>query len=634
MHYRQMVYIIFFFILRLMSAPHVYGSGDFITVFNTTYTVSDAGLATIDLKVSLINNEANTFAKEYRLTFSSDRINHVTAISNAGSAIPFTVSARDGQTVIDLTFDRPVVGKGKEQSFTIRFDDPDAIQNVGNVLEIMVPRLENSAAVDTYKVTLLVPLQFGNPAIVSPKTYVSSKDPVYTKLAFSGENLKNTGITALFGDRQIYTFSLNYHLQNKTITPLETQIALPPDTPYQKVFYESINPPPASMHSDSDGNWIANYTLDPQKEALVVAKGKIITYLKANPEFPQNSDSLSHYLTEQKYWPVNDPLIKSLASQYSTPMAIYSYLADTFKYDYQRIDNRSTSRVGAKIALEHPDQSLCLEFTDAFITLARSAGIPARLLTGYAYTENSRLRPLSLVQDVLHAWPEYYDFTKNSWQPVDPTWGSTTGGVDYFNSLDFNHLVFAIQGTYPDRPFPAGYYKLDGSTTKDIDITFSKSVPDDTISIKSAFEASPWTYYYLPAVSTVKLTNLSPQAVYNLPLSLSGSNLSLTSPASLPQITLLPYQQTVFPVKFRSIDSSKVPVLKVTINDQTQDYPIYRLPYSTIKTLGFIAASIMLVTISFIVIRFSRRLLVSRQKADRSLHRQSQKSSEAPEIIP
>ncbi len=54
--------------------------------------------------------------------------------------------------------------------------------------------------------------------------------------------------------------------------------------------------------------------------------------------------------------------------------------------------------------------------------------------------------PLSLIADVLHAWPEYYDQQQNVWVAIDPTWADTTGGIDYFSKLDLRHLTFAIQG--------------------------------------------------------------------------------------------------------------------------------------------------------------------------------------------
>ena len=94
-----------------------------------------------------------------------------------------------------------------------------------------------------------------------------------------------------------------------------------------------------------------------------------------------------------------------------------------------------------------------MEFTDLFITIARSAGIPAREVNGFAYTENPDIQPLSLVNDVLHAWPEYYDSEKGVWIPVDPTWGSTTGGVDYFSKLDLRHFTFVVHGKDSTKPY-------------------------------------------------------------------------------------------------------------------------------------------------------------------------------------
>ena len=112
--------------------------------------------------------------------------------------------------------------------------------------------------------------------------------------------------------------------------------------------------------------------------------------------------------------------------------------------------------MGALSALNNPTSAVCLEFTDLFVALSRAAGIPAREIDGYAYTNNAHDRPLSLTEDVLHAWPEYYDFDKKAWIMVDPTWGNTTGGIDYFNALDFDHIAFVIKGENSGYPIPAG----------------------------------------------------------------------------------------------------------------------------------------------------------------------------------
>ena len=43
----------------------------------------------------------------------------------------------------------------------------------------------------------------------------------------------------------------------------------------------------------------------------------------------------------------------------------------------------------------------------------------------------------------------------NTGKPVDPTWGDTTGGVDYYNFFDLNHIVFAYNGKSSEQPPPA-----------------------------------------------------------------------------------------------------------------------------------------------------------------------------------
>jgi hypothetical protein len=119
--------------------------------------------------------------------------------------------------------------------------------------------------------------------------------------------------------------------------------------------------------------------------------------------------------------------------------------------------------------------------------LTRAAGIPARQAVGYAYTTNTKLRPLSLNTDVLHAWPEYYDRQTGEWKPIDPTWASTTGGIDYYDKLDFNHIVFAYNGYRDDYPYPAGSYKTSENTARSIDVGFAD--PQDAVAAAPAVAA-------------------------------------------------------------------------------------------------------------------------------------------------
>jgi hypothetical protein len=96
----------------------------------------------------------------------------------------------------------------------------------------------------------------------------------------------------------------------------------------------------------------------------------------------------------------------------------------------------------------------------------------AREINGFAYTQNPKEKPLSLVKDVLHSWPEYYDYDLETWVMIDPTWGSTTGGVDFFTKLDLRHFTFVNHGQSPYQPYPPGSYKLGPNPQKDVFVNF------------------------------------------------------------------------------------------------------------------------------------------------------------------
>src|SRR5690606_24493931 len=119
-----------------------------------------------------------------------------------------------------------------------------------------------------------------------------------------------------------------------------------------------------------------------------------------------------------------------------------------FSYDYDIEKQEFVDRKGAQETLATKKARGCMEFTDLFIATARSMGIPARELNGYALSNTESTKPISInfkSGDLLHAWPEFYD-PAYGWIPIDPTWGNTSG-IDYFTKLDTNHFVFVIKGT-------------------------------------------------------------------------------------------------------------------------------------------------------------------------------------------
>ena len=66
----------------------------------------------------------------------------------------------------------------------------------------------------------------------------------------------------------------------------------------------------------------------------------------------------------------------------------------------------------------------CVHFSSAFVTLARMAGIPARIVTGYLVAASGRIdNYLAVRERDAHAWAEVY--LDRHWQRVDPTLWAT-----------------------------------------------------------------------------------------------------------------------------------------------------------------------------------------------------------------
>jgi transglutaminase-like putative cysteine protease len=442
-------------------------SQNFTTDYHVIYSVAETGGTHAVLNITLTNTTTQYYASSYRVQLGLDTITNVRITDPDGPIRPIINKGPDGY-FIDVTFNKRAVGKDSKLPFTIEFDTPSIGKNYGKILEINIPGIADPKAFNTFVVEVRAPASFGNPAYIKPKQDSDA-------LIFTKEQLGKSGISIAFGQDQAYAFHLTYHLKNKNVYPTQAEIALPPSTNYQKVFITGMSPLPDNVIEDKDGNWLAQYNLLPTQKIDVIVDGKAAVSL--NPrEQPLSQADREVYLADKPYWPANNDKIHELADELVTPQAIYAYVASTLKYDFSRVTD-DKNRLGAADVLKKPDSAACREFTDLFIALARAAKIPAREVNGFAYTENSKQRPLSLVKDVLHAWPEYYDDAKKTWIMVDPTWGSTTGGIDYLSVLDFDHLAFVIKGYGSSYPTPAGGYKLaDNKNTKDIQVNFEINI--------------------------------------------------------------------------------------------------------------------------------------------------------------
>ena len=498
--------ILFFVFFWFFYTNNSYAAGNFSTDYNVTYNVLTTSDTKVNLNITLTNLTENFYAESYDIQVGFSDIRNLTASDSNGTIKPTIKKAEKG-SIIHINFNDRVVGVNKKINFNISFNSNDIAQNLKNVWDINIPGISSSNDFENFSATVIYPQTLGKPTFVKPNLPKLLENSTQNSITFSKEDLGTSGISLAFGDYQIYDFNLLYHLENKNVYAVQTEIALPPNTNYQEIFISQINPKPKNVYIDKDGNWLAQYYLTASKKLDITVNGKSKVFLSPKRE-SISSDQIKEYLSQKDYWEINNPKIKSLVKTLNTPEKIYQYVVSNLHYDFSRVESNSP-RLGATNVLLNPNSAVCLEFTDLFVTLARAAGIPAREVNGYAYTDNTNQRPLSLIKDVLHAWPEYYSYEKQAWIMVDPTWGNTTNGVDYFNTLDFDHLTLVIHGISSTYPVPAGGYKLfKNLNAKDVNVSISSEFKSKGPILNSTIDMSNESIAGFPISGSLKIQNL------------------------------------------------------------------------------------------------------------------------------
>jgi len=493
----------------LISANFTQAADEFKTQQRIIYKINSQVNDTVPQEVQLINNYSEIYPTNYQLVLSGPALENVTGTDSKGNIIQ-KIDRQDDLNTIDLKFNDSNLGKDKITKFNLSYIIPNLATQKGSIWEVPVPENKNLNTTDTNEITVLVPSSFGNLSFSSSNPKNSLPLNQQTQIFFNNSNQK---IFLIFGNYQLFDFNFKYFLENTTNQSQILEIAIPPETDNQKIIYKEISPQPFNIKVDGDGNWLAQYKLAANQEQEINVSGQA----KIIPNIISASINQDDYLIEQRYWPINDYSIKQIVTSLKTVKDIYNYTVKTLSYDYGSIN--ASQRKGALDTLLSPSLSICTDFTDLFVTLARAKDIPAREVEGFAYTNNSKIKPVNINADILHAWPQYYDSNKQAWVSVDPTWEKTTNGVDYFKDLDPNHFAFVFHGLDSENPLPPGGYK-NNHDIKTVEVEFA--VKELTANYDNLKISPIDKKIYQPTV--IKISNQNNNSISNLEISVSGLN--------------------------------------------------------------------------------------------------------------
>jgi len=538
--------LLFYFLIcfcAYLFIPSAYAA-DFRTLYDIEYFIKDTdtlNLTKTSYTITLTNLRPDMIIKKFTLVIPrSFGISDIVAKDLNGGITP-TVVEKERTIEASFELNKPKAGLNEINVIYLDFLQKNIFRTKGTIWEVFIPTLENKDG-DTSTITVNLPVGKNRklslakplPDLVTFEKVVWNKSP-------------GRSIYAVFGTDQRYAMDLTYHLVNPNVYKVYTDIAFPPDTLYQKIVIESLVPAPNLVYSDADGNFIGRYNLDLKEEKKIVFKG--IAYIYGLPRSDYKSYIQRQFQDQQKTLFNAQPL---WALSTETPVTSsnikdhYDYTLKTLSYNFSRVI-KGDSRMGSTEALKYPDQAVCTEYSDLLIASARQRGIYVREVQGFAFANEQELRPISAESDILHSWVEYFDLKKYVWVPIDPTWEDTSG-MDYFNSFDFNHIVFALHGKQADSPHPAGSYKTT-SGGRDIRIEpTTKSIVENTAL------ASSLALYPLPSAQSsftvdLEIANKGNVSLWNIPLSITAENAIVD--ISLQHIShLLPFEKKKIIITF------------------------------------------------------------------------------------
>lgn len=616
------VAIVFLFIsiVFLSVSPAIFAAEEFATSYDVTYEVGTDGVTTVTEKITLKNLTIQYYATQFSLSLGATQISDISA-TDAGGVMETNLEQKGTSTVITVKFNQQVAGKDKTLPWTLKFRSKDFASQQGKVWQVTVPKIASNQNLESFNLTLSIPLSFGELSEITPQPSSRSTTGFSQIFTFNKEQLLLSGVSASFGKMQVFDFELSFPLQNLSLIAILTSIPIPPDTSFQDVIYQSIDPKPLQVSIDDDGNYLAWYRLERNQKFFVSIKGQAKLYTTSKVKKPTLDNKLRvRYLESDQFWEKDHPLIKAKLSEIlgkdppktnlEKARLIHRFVANSLKYDTSRVSSDGIERLGAVTALNNLTSAVCMEYADLFIALSRAAGIPARELDGFGYSANPILRPLSLQKDILHAWPEFWD-NERGWIMVDPTWESTTNGVDYFNKFDLNHFVFAIKGTSSVKPT---------LETKDVKVTFAPAEREGKAKIEVTVDAPKKVYSGFPNKLKLKIKNAGSYLAQSSPLLVKAGQVTILG-GSIETGPIPAYGEAMFEYDLRtkSLLDNYQETIEILVAGQkyrqeieVRPFILFRnFPWVLVGLVGIIATIYLTVLAGFII---RRRILKTKLK--------------------
>lgn len=220
------------------------------------------------------------------------------------------------------------------------------------------------------------------------------------------------------------------------------------DTPYQRVLDLRIQADFVwrLTHDVEIGNRLLHATV-PSGRSAAIELSYLVERRPTRPfsdsnvaglAIPNASSGVERWLRAEKHIEVTHAteslaleIVAGETDAFLQAKRIFDYVTSTMVYDATR-----QSHVGSSEHAMVCSVGNCSDIHALFISLARSVGIPARLVLGQA------LQP-ELDLCGYHCWAEFF-VTGMGWVPADASCACKYAGAEHFGRLDINHVAWSV----------------------------------------------------------------------------------------------------------------------------------------------------------------------------------------------
>ena len=219
-----------------------------------------------------------------------------------------------------------------------------------------------------------------------------------------------------------FVAELKFDITGDNVELLVLDVLLPQtEARRQKVVSIDYSTEPKSVY-EKDGQQYAQFRFVSLPAQLTIkfdveVSGFDLGTAKQKPQAgKETEESLKKWLVHEKYLEKDALYVRNIAKQLQGDdrVAVARACFDHVLKNMQRIPHTEKDIGGLKALFDKKGD--CTEFSDAFITLCRAKGIPARNCTGYT---------LGPTKDTpKHNWAEVY-FEEYGWVPFDPIYAQT-----------------------------------------------------------------------------------------------------------------------------------------------------------------------------------------------------------------